>query len=70
MNKEQSNWIEKIKEDIIKGEISAFNEGIRSCKAFMKKDILIILDFVERYNKQDKELEVANAVQRLEQLLK
>lgn len=69
MNKEQKTWIEKIKEDIIKGEISAFNEGIRSCKAFMREDILTILDFVERYNKQDKEKEVAESAEKLKELL-
>lgn len=69
MNKKQKTWIEKIKEDIIKGELNAFNEGIRSCKAFMREDILTILDFVERYNKQDKEKDVAESADKLKKMI-
>ena len=35
-----------------------------------KSDLLLILDFVERWNKQDKESNVSQAAQRLEEYLK
>ena len=36
----------------------------------IKQDLEIVLEFVERYNKQDEEIQVAESAQKLDTLLK
>ena len=46
----------------------AFGKGVREVKIEIKDDLKVVLDFIERWNKNDAEVEVANSASRLEKL--